>query len=41
MRGAGEEVPLLTRGDDLLSLSRFLRGAQLYSAKDVIAYLSA
>jgi NAD(P)H-dependent flavin oxidoreductase YrpB (nitropropane dioxygenase family) len=41
VRDGGEEMPLLTSGDDLLSLSRFLRGAQRYSAKDVIAYLSS
>lgn len=41
-RAAGEEEPpLLTSGDDLLSLGHFLRGAQSYSAEQVIAYLSA
>ena len=40
-RESGEELPLLTSGDDLLSLTRFLRGAQRYSARDVIEYLSS
>jgi NAD(P)H-dependent flavin oxidoreductase YrpB (nitropropane dioxygenase family) len=41
LRESGEEAPLLTSGDDLLSLTTFLRGARSYSAKDVIAYLSS
>jgi NAD(P)H-dependent flavin oxidoreductase YrpB (nitropropane dioxygenase family) len=41
LRESGEEAPLLTSGDDLLSLTTFLRGARRYSAKDVIAYLSS
>lgn len=41
LRETGEEAPLLTSGDDLLSLTTFLRGVRSYSAKDVIEYLSA
>lgn len=41
VRETGEEAPLLTSGDDLLSLTTFLRGAQSYSAADVIRYLSS
>ncbi len=38
-RGAGEELPLLTSGDDLVSLGAFTRGRTHYSAADVIDYL--
>ena len=38
-RDDGEELPLLTSGDDLLSLGIFLRGRTRYSALDVIDYL--
>lgn len=41
LRGIGEEAPLLTSGDDLLSLTTFLQGAERYSARDVIAYLAS
>lgn len=33
------EIPLLTSGDDLVTLGSFLRGRSHYSAQDVIAYL--
>jgi NAD(P)H-dependent flavin oxidoreductase YrpB (nitropropane dioxygenase family) len=36
---AGEELPLLTSGDDLMNLGHFLRGRTSYSAVDVIEYL--
>lgn len=36
-----EEKPLLTSGDDLVGMSRFLRGRARYSAADVIDYLLA
>lgn len=36
---AGEELPLLTSGDDLVNLGRFLRGRTGYSAADVLDYL--
>jgi NAD(P)H-dependent flavin oxidoreductase YrpB (nitropropane dioxygenase family) len=39
-REAGREQPLLTSGDDLVSLTSFARGRSRYSAADVIAYLS-
>lgn len=39
-RDEGEELPLLTSGDDLASLHSFARGRAQYSAADVIAYLS-
>ncbi len=39
-RGKGEEeAPLLTSGDDLMSLGAFLKGRDSYTAKDVIDYL--
>jgi NAD(P)H-dependent flavin oxidoreductase YrpB (nitropropane dioxygenase family) len=39
-RGNGQvEPPLLTSGDDLVSLSTFLAGRPRYSAADVVAYL--
>jgi NAD(P)H-dependent flavin oxidoreductase YrpB (nitropropane dioxygenase family) len=39
-RGSGvEEAPLLTSGDDVRTLNRFLQGRESYSAKDVIEYL--
>lgn len=37
----GEELPLLTSGDDLVHLGRFLRGRTSYTAADVIDYLLA
>ena len=41
-RGDGiEEMPLLTSGDDLANLRRFLKGRDSYSARDVIEYLLA
>jgi len=39
--GQSQEPPLLTSGDDLVSLSAFLAGRSRYSAADVIAYLVA
>lgn len=36
---SGEELPLLTSGDDLVNLGRFLRGRTRYSAGDVLDYL--
>jgi len=36
---AGEELPLLTSGDDLVNLGRFLQGRTRYSAGDVVDYL--
>jgi len=39
MRDAGSEPPLLTSGDDLVSLTGFARGRSRYSAADVIEYL--
>jgi NAD(P)H-dependent flavin oxidoreductase YrpB (nitropropane dioxygenase family) len=42
LRNNGElEPPLLTSGDDLVSISRFLNGRERYSARDVIDYLIA
>jgi NAD(P)H-dependent flavin oxidoreductase YrpB (nitropropane dioxygenase family) len=39
-RGNGiEEAPLLTSGDELLTLRDFLQGRDSYSARDVIDYL--
>jgi NAD(P)H-dependent flavin oxidoreductase YrpB (nitropropane dioxygenase family) len=38
-RDDGEELPLLTSGDDLVSLDSFARGRAGYSAADVIEYL--
>lgn len=38
-RADGDERPLLTSGDDLVSLSTFTQGRLHYSAKDVIDYL--
>lgn len=40
-RGDSEEPPLLTSGDDLLTISGFLRGRPGYSADDVVDYLLA
>ncbi len=40
-RDAGDELPLLTSGDDLVSLDVFAHGRARYSAADVIDYLSA
>jgi NAD(P)H-dependent flavin oxidoreductase YrpB (nitropropane dioxygenase family) len=40
LRAGGQlEPPLLTSGDDLVSLSTFLAGRSRYSAADVVAYL--
>ncbi|MDP2958519.1 MAG: nitronate monooxygenase [Longimicrobiales bacterium] len=36
---AGEESPILTSGDDLVILDRFLRGRTHYTAADVLDYL--
>lgn len=36
---AGEELPLLTSGDDLVNLGRFLQGRTSYTAADVLDYL--
>jgi NAD(P)H-dependent flavin oxidoreductase YrpB (nitropropane dioxygenase family) len=38
-RDGGDELPLLTSGDDLVSLGAFTQGRTHYSAKDVIDYL--
>ncbi len=38
-RDGGDELPLLTSGDDLVSLDTFALGRTRYSAKDVIDYL--
>jgi NAD(P)H-dependent flavin oxidoreductase YrpB (nitropropane dioxygenase family) len=38
-RDGHEEIPLVTSGDDLLSLPTFLRGARAYTAAHVIDYL--
>ncbi len=40
-RAEGDELPLLTSGDDLVSLNVFSRGRAHYTAADVIAYLGA
>ncbi|MDQ2666895.1 MAG: nitronate monooxygenase [Gemmatimonadota bacterium] len=40
-RTGGNELPLLTSGDDLVSLSAFARGRSRYSAEDVVNYLCA
>ena len=40
-RATGEELPLLTSGDDLVSLDTFACGRARYSAADVVDYLSA
>ena len=40
-RDAGDEPPLLTSGDDLVSLDLFAHGRARYSAADVIDYLCA
>ncbi|MEP6992293.1 MAG: nitronate monooxygenase [bacterium] len=40
-RDAGEELPLLTSGDDLVSLERFTQGRAHYNAADVVDYLTA
>jgi len=37
--GVGEELPLLTSGDDLVILGRFLQGRASYAAADVLDYL--
>ena len=39
MQSWGEELPLLTAGDDLNFLSRVLAGRDHYSAADVVRYL--
>jgi NAD(P)H-dependent flavin oxidoreductase YrpB (nitropropane dioxygenase family) len=39
LRDEGEELPLLTSGDDLVSLGAFTRGREHYSAADVVDYL--
>ncbi len=39
VRGGQLEPPLLTSGDDLVSLSSFLAGRTSYSAADAVAYL--
>ena len=39
--GAIEELPLLTSGDDLLTIGRFLDGRTRYAAADVVEYLLA
>lgn len=38
-RPLGEEPPLLTSGDDLVSLTRFTQGRTEYTARDVVEYL--
>lgn len=38
---AGEELPLLTSGDDLVNLGRFLQGRTSYTAAAVLDYLLA
>lgn len=38
-RGSALELPLLTSGDDLLSLGKFLGDRSQYSAADVVSYL--
>lgn len=38
-RAAGNEPPLVTSGDDLLRMPRFLSGRRRYTAQDVIDYL--
>jgi nitronate monooxygenase len=38
-RDVGDELPLLTSGDDLVSLDTFARGRTRYSAEDVVNYL--
>ncbi|CAN5905945.1 nitronate monooxygenase [soil metagenome] len=38
-RAAGPELPLLTSGDDLVSLDKFARGRLHFSAADVVDYL--
>ncbi|MCC6316896.1 MAG: nitronate monooxygenase [Gemmatimonadaceae bacterium] len=38
-RDAGDEEPLVTSGDDLLALGRFLGPRSQYSASDVVAWL--
>jgi NAD(P)H-dependent flavin oxidoreductase YrpB (nitropropane dioxygenase family) len=38
-REDGEELPLVTSGDDLVSLGVFTNGREHYSAADVVAYL--
>ena len=40
-RDEGDELPLLTSGDNLVSLNVFTRGRARYSAADVIDYLCA
>ena len=42
LTAAGElEPPLVTSGDDLMQISRFLNGRTSYRARDVIDYLLA
>ncbi len=41
VRDEGAELPLVTSGDDLVSLGTFLAGRTGYSAADVIAHLLA
>ncbi len=38
-RDTGDELPLLTSGDDLVALETFSRGRTHYAAADVLAYL--
>jgi len=37
--GSPDEPPLLTSGDDLMSIAAFLNGRDRYSADDVLDYL--
>jgi hypothetical protein len=40
VRDGGElERPIITSGDDLLRLGRFLRGRTRYNAREVVEYL--
>jgi NAD(P)H-dependent flavin oxidoreductase YrpB (nitropropane dioxygenase family) len=39
LREEGEELPLLTSGDELVSLTSFARGRSTYSAADVVQHL--
>ena len=41
VRAEGDELPLLTSGDDLVSLDAFTGGRTHYSAADVITYLTS
>ncbi|MFV2067884.1 MAG: hypothetical protein ACC645_12990, partial [Pirellulales bacterium] len=39
-RGGEQEIPLITSGDDVANIARFLKkGARFYNAADVIGYL--